>query len=85
MARKSAVSVDDDFAPGEAAVAHRSADDESPRGIDVVLGALVDPLGRQHGLQDLLHDRLAQCLVLMSSECCVDSTTASRPTGLSFS
>ncbi len=38
----------------------RAADDEPAGGVDVILGALVDPFGRQHGLQDLLHDRFAQ-------------------------
>jgi len=41
----------------------RSADHEAPRGVDVVLGALVDPLGRQDGLRISVHHRLAQRLV----------------------
>src|SRR6516162_1007633 len=57
-----AVGVDDDLAPREAAVTDRSADDKPPRGIDVVLGALIDPLRREDGLEDLLHHRLAQHL-----------------------
>ena len=51
-----AVGVDDDLAPGEAAVAHRPADDEAPSRVDVDLGALgeLDPLVSEHGLDDLL-------------------------------
>src|SRR5262245_51706571 len=55
-----AVGVDDDLASGQAAIAHRPADDEPPRRIDVVLRALVDPLRRQHRLQDLFDHGLAQ-------------------------
>ena len=36
-----AVRVDDDLAAGEAGVAHRTADDEVPARVDVVLGILV--------------------------------------------
>ena len=50
MAREAAVGIDDDLAPGQAAIADGSSNHEAARGIDVVLGALVDPLGRQHRL-----------------------------------
>src|SRR6185437_2422349 len=60
MACITAVGVDDDLAAGESAIAHRTADHEPAGRIDVVLGPLVDPLDRQHRLQDLLDDRLAQ-------------------------
>src|SRR6185369_3295130 len=52
-----AVGVYDDLAPGQAAVADRTADDEHAGRVDVVLGALVQPLGRQHRLEDFLAHR----------------------------
>src|SRR6185437_16682059 len=48
-----AIGVNDDFAAGEAAISNRTADYEPAGGIDVVLGALVDPLRRQNGFEDL--------------------------------
>ena len=62
MAGETAVGVDDDLATGEAAVAHRTADDEAAGRVDMELGALVQPLFGQHGQQDLLHHGLAQRL-----------------------
>src|SRR3546814_15889222 len=50
VAGPAAVGVDDDLAPGQAAVAHRAADHELAGRVDVELGALVQPLGRQHRL-----------------------------------
>jgi len=52
----SAVGIYDDFAAGEAGVAHRSADDEAAGGVDVVLGMLVEPRGREHGLDHMLEN-----------------------------
>src|SRR5690606_34049284 len=52
-----AVGVDDDLAAGQAAVAHRAADDELAGRVDVVLGVLVQQFGRQGVLDDQLHDR----------------------------
>ncbi len=46
-----AVGVDDDLATRQAAVAHRATDHEPTGRVDVVLGALVDPLRRQHRLR----------------------------------
>ena len=59
---EAAVGVDDDLAAREAAVTHRAANDEATGRVDVELGALVQPLLRQHRQQDFLGDRLAQLL-----------------------
>ncbi|MNI35370.1 hypothetical protein D3C73_893930 [compost metagenome] len=59
-----AVGVDDDLAAGQAAVAHRAADLELAGRVDVELGALVQPLGRQHRLDDLFADGLDEVLLL---------------------
>jgi len=58
----------------------RSADHEAPRGVDVVLGALIRPhwAGRT-GLRISSITRLAQRLGGDFGLCWVDSTTASRP------
>jgi len=53
---RAAVGVDDDFAPSKAGIAHGSADDKAAGGIDVVLGVLVEEIGGQHGLDDVLED-----------------------------
>ena len=57
MRGRAAISVDDDLASGEAAIAIGPADHESAGGIDVPDGLVVDPLGRQRladiGLDDL--------------------------------
>src|SRR5690606_29215740 len=55
-----AVGVDDDLAPGQAAVAHRAADHELAGRVDVELGVLVQQFGRQHVLDDQLHHRFFQ-------------------------
>ena len=47
---RATVGIDDALAPGEAAVAHRPADDEDAGGVDVELGVAVDPLLGQHRL-----------------------------------
>ena len=66
--------------PVRPAVAHGSADDEAAGRVDVDLGVLgeLDPLGSEHGLDDLLGHVAAQRASLsMSSACCVDTTTFS--------
>ena len=59
MRGRATVGIDDDLAPGQAAVAIRAADFENAGGIDVPHGALVDPAGRQgldgDGANDLGH------------------------------
>jgi hypothetical protein len=67
VAGKAAVGVDDDLATGQAAVADRTADHEAPGRIDVVARAPIEPFLRQHRLDDLLHDRLAQLLMVEMS------------------
>ena len=56
VAAHAAVGVDDDLAAGEAGVAHRSADHEASRGIDVVLGVGIEQIGRDGRLNDVLQD-----------------------------
>src|SRR4029077_16195006 len=60
VASVAAVGVDDDLAPREAAVPDRPASHETSGRVDMVLVALIYPLRRQDGLEDLLHHRLAQ-------------------------
>ena len=60
MTAHAAVRVHDDLAPREARVAHRSADHEPPRRIDVVLRVLVQQFRRQHGLDHVLQNVRAQ-------------------------
>ena len=64
MTRHAAVRVDDDLAPGQAAVADRAADDEIAGRVDVKLRLRRDPVLRQHLLDHELHDRFAQVRVL---------------------
>src|SRR6185437_772886 len=57
VAGHAAVSVDDDLSPGQAAVAHRAADDEPAGRVDHevrVQQTFVVQLGRQHGRDDVL-------------------------------
>lgn len=54
MRAPAAVGVDDDLAPGEAGVAVGAADDETARGVQVVNGVIVEVLGRDHVLDDVL-------------------------------
>src|SRR5205085_4372793 len=49
-----AVGVDDDLATGQPAIAVRSADDESPRWIDVILDVAVDQILGQAGTHDFV-------------------------------
>ena len=49
-----AVGIDDDFAPGQPAVAVGTADDETAGGVDVVFGILVEQPRRDHLLDHLL-------------------------------
>ena len=59
-----AVGVDDDLAAGQAAVAHGAADHELAGRVDVELGALVQPLGRQHRLDDFFAHGFDQVFLL---------------------
>jgi hypothetical protein len=58
-----AIGVDDDLAAGQAAVAVRAADHEAPGRIDVVDRAVVEILGRDHRLNDLLDDPFPDLLL----------------------
>ena len=58
-----AVSVDDDLAPGQTGVAHRSADNEAPGRVDVVLGVRIQQFGRNDGLNHILQNVGAQLIV----------------------
>ena len=54
-----AVGIDDDLAPGDPGVAHRSADDELAGGVDEHLGGgTVEQFLWQHRVDDILHDAL---------------------------
>lgn len=57
------VGVDDDLSAGEAGVAVGSTDDEAAGGVDVVDGLLIEVLGGDDGLDDVLHDVLVNLLV----------------------
>ena len=84
MAAHAAVGVDDDLAAGEAAVALGPADHEAAGGVDEVLGLLVEQLGGDDRLDDLLEDVLAHGLDrARGSLCWVETITASTRTGLS--
>ena len=63
MAAVATVRVDDDLATGEAAVAHRPADDEAAGRVDVVACLRVEVLRRQRLLDDLVGDRFRERLV----------------------
>src|SRR5260370_39425793 len=63
MTPASTVRIDDDLASGEAGIALRAADDESSRRIDVEDRLLVEELGWNGRLDDLLDDRLAQSVI----------------------
>ena len=64
MPAHAAVGVDDDLAPGEAGVAEGTADHETPRGVDEVLGVLVEQLRGKRLLDHQLHHRFVEVLVL---------------------
>jgi hypothetical protein len=57
------VGVHDDLAAGQAAVAHRAANDELAGRVDVVLGVFGQQFGRQYVLDDQLHHAFAQVVV----------------------
>ena len=63
MTTHSTVGVDDDLAAGQAGVAHRSTDDETSSGIDVIFGIGVEQVGRNRGLDHVLHYVSAQRVV----------------------
>src|SRR5208282_5875408 len=57
------VSVYDDLASGQAGIAHGAADHEASCGVDVVLGVLIEQVGGNHSLDDVLQDVGAQLVV----------------------
>ena len=57
------ISVHDDFAAGQSGIAHGPADHEPSRGIDVVLGVLIQQVRRNHRLNHLLLNARAQLVV----------------------
>ena len=63
MAGHAAVRVDDDLAAGQAGVAHRPADDEAARRVDVDLRVDCPQLSRDDRLDDHLDDVVAQPIV----------------------
>ncbi len=60
VASVTAIRVDDDLAPGQAAITDRATDHEFTSRIDMKLGALINPARRQDGKNDLLHHGLTQ-------------------------
>ena len=63
MASHAAVGVHDDLAAGQTGVAHRPADHESPRGVDVILGVRVQQTARNHRLDHVSQDFRAQLII----------------------
>jgi len=62
MARHAPIGVDNDLAPGKAAVADRTANDELPGGIDENFRLGRQPVAGQGRVDDLFHDRFMQGL-----------------------
>ncbi len=62
MGTPATVGVDDDLAAGETGVTLGTADDEASRGLDVVDGVVVEQVGGDDLLDDLLHDLGAEVL-----------------------
>ena len=82
-----AVGVDDDLAPGQAAVALRAADHEAAGRVDQVLDVSFSQFLRQHGLMiSSITASMAACFIFgpsdISGECWVESTTVSIAIGL---
>ena len=63
MAPHAAVGIDDDLAPGQAAIAHRAADDKTPGGVDEVAGLGIEEMGRDDLAHDLFDDPFLDALV----------------------
>ena len=63
MAGISAVGIDDDFAAGQAGIAHRAADGEAAGRIDQESGILVHQLGRNGFADHLIDDGSGKCLM----------------------
>jgi len=59
----SSVGVDDDLTSGQSGITVGSSDDEASRGVEHVLGVGVQVLGRDDGLDDVLHEVLLDLLV----------------------
>src|SRR5208282_3101156 len=57
------IGVYDDLASGQSGIAHGAADDEASGGIDVILGVLIEQVGWNHGLDDVLQNVGAQFVV----------------------
>ena len=60
MTSHAAVGINDDFTPGQAAVAHRAADHKAAGWVDKEFGGAAQPFGRQNWLDDLFHHRFLQ-------------------------
>ena len=63
MGAPAAVRVDDDLAAREAGVALGAADDEAARGVEMVDRLVVEELGGDHRLDNVLHELGADLLV----------------------
>src|SRR5207302_5547966 len=63
MAPHATVGVDDNLAPSQAGVAHRSADNKSARRINVVLGIGIEQVGGDRGLDDVLQNVSSQFII----------------------
>jgi hypothetical protein len=64
MAPHAAVGIDDDFAPGQTAIALRPADHEAAGGIDMIDRVFVEILGWNHRLDDAVDDGFPQLVVI---------------------
>ena len=64
VASHATVSIHDDFAAGEAGIAHRPADHEAAGGIDVVLGISIEEFSGNGRLDDVLQNIGMQFLVV---------------------
>src|SRR5262249_12883214 len=63
VAAVAAVTVNDNFAAGQARVAHRPADNKAAGRGDMALGLGGEHTGGNDGLDDVLHDRFVQVLI----------------------
>ena len=64
VARHSTVGIDDDLSTRQTGIADRTADDEFSGRVDVVTGAGMQPLGRQHRLDDVFAHAFTNLLEL---------------------
>ena len=63
MSSPASICVDDDLSAGEASVTVRSTNDETPRGVQVIDGFLVEVLSRDDWADDVLHELLLDVLL----------------------